>query len=124
MVTDLIHLDPRPSHRESDREYFLCICCGHYSLDTAEAADICGNCGWVDDPECIKHSESVVRPNYLSYSDARSLCMKYGSPALCAVNCASGFDPKQISAMTPEELASLQTLDQRVRGVTVKYRKH
>lgn len=94
-----------------DKRKYLCVCCGAYSLDCVDQCDICPECGWEDWYECHDMPDRVIRPNYISLNDARSICAQYGPGAACAVNRAKGLTRAELESMSAEERAQLKGLD-------------
>lgn len=103
--------------RESDgQKQFQCVCCGQYTLNSADACAVCSQCGWEDWYECHDEPAATIRPNNISLEAARSLVQRFGPGACCEANWRGGMKRiPEIETMTPDELATLKTAQNRVQ---------
>jgi hypothetical protein len=98
---------------DDGEKLFQCVCCGMYTLSSVDTCDICPDCGWEDWYECHDAPSEVVRPNYISLNDARSVLALFGPAACCEANQSGHISIHDIERMSPSELATLKTMRQR-----------
>ncbi|MFG0243740.1 MAG: CPCC family cysteine-rich protein [Phycisphaerales bacterium JB054] len=100
----------QPNPKDPSKRRYQCVCCGEFTLDIVDECDVCPECGWEDMYECNESPDRVIRPNYISLNDARSICAKYGAGAACAVNRAKGMTRAELESMSTEQRSQLKGL--------------
>ncbi len=91
---------------------YQCVCCGRFTLEYVDECDVCGHCGWEDWYECHESPLEVVRPNYISLSQAREALRRFGPGAVRRLNRARGLPPGELERLSPEQVRSFRTLDE------------